>query len=91
MMFAVEWSRTAENQLAEVWSHASDRNLVTAAVQRIDEALRLNPETCGESRDWGRRILIEPPLAVTFSVDSMNRSVLVLYSWRLPAPRGRSS
>ena len=80
-MYDVRWVRSAENALADLWTRAEDRSAVTAAVQRIDAILSGAPESQGESRDHGRRILIVPPLGVIFRVDGHRRNVLVSDVW----------
>jgi hypothetical protein len=60
---------------------ASDREAITAAVRRIDQRLRHDPEDQGESRDQGRRILLETPLGVTVTVQPDDRTVSVLTVW----------
>ena len=61
---------------------STPRRKVTAAAHRIDQRLRRNPETAGESREQGRRILLEPPLGVLFRVEPDDLIVHVLTVWR---------
>lgn len=79
----VEWTEVALERLAAIWTRANDRAAVTAAVNRIDATLQRDPEAQGESRDEGRRILIESPLGVLFQVSPTDRVVLVLAIWRI--------
>jgi hypothetical protein len=81
-MFTVRWSQPALNQLATIWVQATDRMVITTTVNRIDRRLRRDPEDESESRDAGRRILLEAPLGVTFSVRQDDRTVSVLTVWR---------
>ena len=90
MNFQVFWDSDAEDELATIWIDADDRNAITTAAHRIDSVLRVNPENAGESRDEQRRILIEPPLGVTFSVSSQDRTVFVLTVWRFVSRRHNS-
>jgi hypothetical protein len=89
-MFRVRWVRSALNELAAVWTLADDRGAVTSAVHQIDEALKVDPEARGESRDKGRRILLVPPLAVIFKTDPLDRTVSVLAVWRFTRRRDGS-
>jgi len=68
MGWTVVWLPGAEEELAELWLAALDRERVALAADQIDKQLRRNPEQVGESRPAGRRILIMPPLAVTYRV-----------------------
>jgi plasmid stabilization system protein ParE len=81
-MFAVRWKKVARENLAEIWLQAADRNAVTRATHRIDQLLRSNPEQKGESRDGGRRVLLEPPLGVVFRVRTQGQIVEVLRVWQ---------
>jgi hypothetical protein len=81
MKFAVTWSRNSESKLARLWISAPDRQAVRSAADSIDNRRRKNPLSAGESRSANRRILHEPPLGVIFSVNSDDRTVLVLDVW----------
>ena len=81
-MFSVRWKRSARDRLAEIWMRANDRSAIASAANKIDTLLRTSPETRGESRDGGRRILIESPLGVVFQVKPQDHIVHVLSVWR---------
>jgi hypothetical protein len=76
--FTVVWPPDSEQELAERWLNSPDRDRVTLAAARIERQLRLNPKEVGESRSQGRRILIAPPLAVTYRVLAEDRIVQVV-------------
>jgi hypothetical protein len=78
MKYTVLWLPGAEAELANLWIDETFRKTTAEAARRIDRALERNPESAGESRDAGLRILIESPLAVTFRVSVADRLVLVL-------------
>lgn len=84
-MFSVQWTPAALNELAALWTEAdsAERQSLTDATREIDSALRLSPQSAGESRDEPRRILFVPPLGVTFKVQPLDRTVRVLRVWRL--------
>jgi hypothetical protein len=82
MRFTVLWVKKAEQELAELWLNALDRTAITQASNRIDRILGRDPEQVGESREGNRRILVEPPLAVIFRVELMDRLVQVLHVFR---------
>ena len=81
MMFQVQWSETALDEIAEIWMRAADRPAITAAVERIDQRLAKDPADQGESRERGRRLILEPPLGLTFRVRPHDRTVIVLHVW----------
>jgi hypothetical protein len=87
MSYQVFWVTEAEEELAAIWLDADDRNAIATAAHVIDIALRLDPETVGESRGEGRRIFWEPPLGVIFIVSSDDRIVSVLNVWRFETGR----
>jgi hypothetical protein len=83
MTFTVRWRRHARDQLTTVWLASTNRKAVTAAANRIDALLGRDPVTRGESRDGERRVLIESPLGIYFTIDSPNRVVRVLSVWSI--------
>jgi hypothetical protein len=89
-MFTVQWVQGALDELTEVWLRAGDRGAISEAVDRIDRQLARSPDVAGESRDHGRRIILEPPLGVIVEVRTDDRTVLVLTVWyyekRRPGP-----
>jgi hypothetical protein len=76
--FTVVWLPDAEQELAKRWLESPDRDQVTNSASRIESLLRVHPEEVGESRAQGRRILIVPPLAVTYRVLPDDRTVQVV-------------
>ena len=67
MRYTVNWTRSAVDQLTDVWINPTDRPEVTAASHRIERRLRVDPECEGEDF-YGDRLLVDAPLAVTFTV-----------------------
>jgi hypothetical protein len=84
-MFQVNWSSTALNELAAVWTgaDASTRRAITAAAQAIDGQLRNQPGKQGESRDEGVRIDFSDPLGLLFEIDERLRTVTILHVWNI--------
>jgi plasmid stabilization system protein ParE len=82
MKYTVTWRKSAENDLAEIWLAAHDRQAVTDAANLIDTSLRRNPLVCGESRLGNTRVMFVPPLVVYFDVYELDRRVLVRAVWR---------
>jgi hypothetical protein len=81
--YTVIWVTAAAGELAEIWMAAADRPLITAAARDVDQRLRVDPESAGESREQRRRILIAGPLAITFEISAEDRLVKVLDVWRV--------
>ena len=77
-MFEVRWMRVADAELMEIWSQATNRNAITAAVDAVDRQLKSDPIDLGESREGAERILFATPLIVRFQVFEEDRRVLVL-------------
>jgi hypothetical protein len=82
MNFTVTYKPSAEQDLADLWLNALDRQAVTDAANHIDSRLKRDPANQGESRGGQSRIVIEPPLAAIFEVNEADRIVEVLkVSW----------
>jgi hypothetical protein len=78
MTFTVTYKPSAEQELADIWINAPDRQAVTNAANRIDRLLRTDPEELGEARDENIRVLVESPLAVQFEIHADDYQVEVL-------------
>jgi hypothetical protein len=87
MNFTVTWVPAAEIELANLWLVAIDREGLLIAADQIDQQLKSDPENFGESRSAQRRIIIVPPLAVTYHVLPADRFVQIL-NVRDFAPQG---
>ena len=77
MTFTVVWMPRALDLLADIWIRAPDRRGVADAANRIDRTLRVDAHRKGQPLGRGR-LLIDDPLAVTFTVDPGDRMVKVL-------------
>ena len=80
MTFPVRWHRRAIRQLADAYLAAlavGREAAVTAASAQIDALLAHDPDTRGESREGGKRVLFVSPLVVDFVVQSQPRRVVV--------------
>jgi plasmid stabilization system protein ParE len=78
MNYTVDWSRRAQDELADLWTTATDRGAVTATADEMDRLLSRDPLGHGESRGGTRRILFEPPLSALYRVDPKRRVVTVV-------------
>ncbi len=82
MRYTVIWKPPAEQELADLWMNAEDRNVITDAADQIDDLLRQDAGELGESRTGPIRRMFVPPLGVAFEVREADRLVLVLSVWR---------
>ena len=87
MRLTVIWTPVAEKRLTEIWLAALDRGDVTAAAARLDELLRNDANSRGESRSGDVRVMFEPPLGIDFEVIQADRIVYVLTVWRTDGRR----
>ena len=76
MSYRVDWELVAD-EIAALWTAAHDRNAVTAALHRIDQALQRDPHACGESRDEGERLIFDGPVSVLFHIAGPDRVVVI--------------
>jgi hypothetical protein len=84
MRYTVLWVPRAEQELADIWTNAADRDAVTRAAHEIDQRLQRDAPNQGDSRPAGRRILFVPPLGVIFKVEELDRIARVYHVWRYP-------
>jgi hypothetical protein len=82
MKYTVVWDSPAERELTQMWLGSRMRHAIKEAADRIDAALQRSPHDCGESRDAGRRIMLEPPVGILFAVDESERRVRVVSVWQ---------
>lgn len=75
--YTVVWAVEAQDDLAEIWINARDRNTVSRAVHAIDRELAEAPSTRGWELHEGLRALFVPPLKIAFSVREEDRRVEV--------------
>jgi hypothetical protein len=81
MKYTVVWTAVAERRLTQLWLGSRKRRAIRDAADRMDAALRQDPNECGESRDGNRRVMLIWPLGVFFDVDGDRRQVRVLSVW----------
>lgn len=79
MKWTVTYLPSAKDDLATIWINALDRKAVANSAHSIDQLLGTNPLKSGESWSGEMRLLIEPPLAVLFDVQTDDRKVVVWY------------
>lgn len=81
MKWSVIWTIATQQRLASIWINAPDRQAVTDAANRIDSLLARSPETAGEERDPGERLVIDGPLAVLYFMEPDDHEVYVFAVW----------
>jgi len=79
--YRVAWTPSAQEHLASVWLSSPDRQAVTSAAAAIDADLVKDPQSQGESRSGGVRILIRRPLGVLYEVVEEDGTVYVFAAW----------
>jgi hypothetical protein len=82
MKYTVVWTPPALDQLTGLWLQASDRTAVTDASNRIETAIRFDPDRKGR-RFPGGYVVFDPPIAVAFSISPDDRLVTVFKIWRV--------
>jgi hypothetical protein len=83
MNYTVQWTPTAEQDLAAVWIAAADRDVITSTANIIDALLHRDPERLGEVLFDTVRTMAVPPLGVEFEVIEEDRIVYVLSVWQI--------
>jgi hypothetical protein len=84
--YIVTWIESAQEELAQIWIDAPDRQAVTAATHAIDKELVEDAATKGSELREGLRELTVPPLRVLFLVREEDRLVEVSKVRYLPSP-----
>jgi mRNA-degrading endonuclease RelE of RelBE toxin-antitoxin system len=77
MRYTVVWHKLAQDELAELWLAATDREAIRRATDQIDRQLAESPEEKGTRVSERSRELTRPPLQVLFRVLSDDRIVQV--------------
>jgi hypothetical protein len=84
--YTVNWMLGAQNHLAQLWIEAPDRDVVTAAANRIDRELAEDPDIKGRPLREGLRSFDVSPLRVLYLVKEMDRIVDVVSVRRIDSP-----
>ena len=78
MKFTVVSTPLADYQLGDIWLRAASPQEVADASGRIDTLLTNDPQTVGEERADGRRVVVLPPLTITFEVSVEDRKATIV-------------
>jgi hypothetical protein len=78
MNYTVVWKPEAEDELAEFWMTATDRQAVADAAYRMERALGDHPLSTGESRNATTRVAFDGPLGVFYEVSDADLLVTIL-------------
>lgn len=84
MKFTVVSTPVANQQLAEIWLQSNDQQAVADASNRIDSLLMHDADRQGRAHPGGWRVLLVPPLIVTFRVSVDDRIATIMPVF--PAP-----
>ncbi len=82
MRYTVTWFPDAEAELTNLWNNAWDRQEIANAADRMERSLKRDAEQKGWAED-GQRILIDPPLAMTFIVSLDDCLVTIVWVERI--------
>ena len=75
--FTVVWLQGAENDLAEIWQAAADRREITAAGDRVDQKLAIDPHVDSQYLSELLWCIDDFPLRVYFGLRLDDRVVEV--------------
>jgi hypothetical protein len=78
MSYRVDWTKSAEQDLAALWTDSTDRNAVTAAAEWLDDHLARDPLHFGQP--WAssvHRIAVRDPIGIEFEVIEDDKRVIV--------------
>jgi hypothetical protein len=78
MKYTVVTSNIADEQLARLWLSAQDRQSVADAFDHIESMLKHDAHLQGQLHPSGWRVLVEPPVVVSFRVSEADRLVKIL-------------
>ncbi|MEX2092515.1 MAG: hypothetical protein WD971_07545 [Pirellulales bacterium] len=76
--FTVVWHEDAQNQLADIWIRAVDRNAVSQAADAVDAYLATDASVKGIVVEGNLCELAVPPLRVLFGVSEPDRLVKIV-------------
>ena len=78
MSYAVQFEAIAEQDVAAIWTAATDRNVVTEAVSWLEARLSFDPLRMGESRSSSvHRVVFRRPIGIEYEVIEDDKLVLV--------------
>lgn len=77
--FTVVWHADAQDQLANCWMDAADRNAITHAADAVNAILAWDATTKGIVVEGDLKELIMPPLQFLFGVSEPDRLVRIVH------------
>ena len=83
MRYTVVWLPSAEEELANIWNGAADRQAVRRAADQIEVLLRTSSQVRGGNGEGTHAFTIFP-LAVIFEVSPDDRKVTVVEVFHVP-------
>jgi hypothetical protein len=81
-MYRLQWRDSVTRELLEATAKAdaSLHDRIMTAMSKVETILESEADTAGESREPGTRLLIVPPLSVTFRVNIRLQEVLIIHA-----------
>lgn len=67
----------ALRDITTIWNDAQNKTQVTKAAHQLEESLKRNPMSLGESRGGLRRMAFEKPLCIIFELIPDDEKVIV--------------
>ena len=83
MTYRVSWDPDAFRKLISAWKAAREPDAGIRAFDEIERLLSSDAHDRGESRAGSLRILIVPPLGVTFQARPEIAEVLIVDAWMI--------
>jgi hypothetical protein len=84
MNYSVLWTDNALDELAAIWTAASDRNAVTTASHRLELDLTREPYSRGIRRNSSvNRTATDLPLGVDYEIIEDDKRVRILRVWAM--------
>ncbi len=82
-MFRIDWDSEVQLELLELWAFAPQRlqARISAAINKLENRLALDPFQDSESRDDDKHVTFEPPLGIEFTVDRSTMTVHIERAW----------
>jgi hypothetical protein len=79
-MFRLQWRDSVTRELLQAAANADSdlHDRIIAAMSEAEAILETKADTAGESREPGTRLLIAPPLSITYRVNVRFQEVLII-------------
>jgi hypothetical protein len=75
--WTVNWTDAAHVEMLAQLLRSADKQQMLRAGRTLENSLRADPYTVGESRDDGERVVFARPLLFAFRIDDDTRTVFI--------------